>query len=76
MLRRAFATPGKVVTHVELIDKLSHIDSAMNKHRLEMLVHRLRRKVQSETSAILPLRSVRGLGYVIGAPAPPKDVQT
>jgi len=65
LLRRLFAAPGELVTHEELMATLSHADAAMSKHRLEMLVHRLRKKVEHETGEALPLKAVRGLGYVM-----------
>jgi DNA-binding response OmpR family regulator len=34
-------------------------------HRLEMLVYRLRRKCLQLTGQELPLRAVRGIGYVL-----------
>lgn len=67
LLRRMFAASGELVTHQELMAKLSRIGGAMSKHRLEMLVHRLRKKVEHETGEALPLKTVRGLGYVIAA---------
>jgi DNA-binding response OmpR family regulator len=40
-------------------------------HRLEMLVHRLRRKVRDRLGQTLPLRAVRGQGYVMVVVAEP-----
>ncbi len=50
-------------------DKLARalgLDPAtFNKHRLEVIVHRLRSGVRGAMGADLPLRSVRGVGYVL-----------
>jgi DNA-binding response OmpR family regulator len=65
LLRRLFAVPRELVTHGELMTELSPMGEAMSKHRLEMLVHRLRKKVERETGEALPLTAVRGLGYAM-----------
>lgn len=64
LLTRLFETPGELVTHDELVRALVHAMEDMDPHRLEMLIHRLRRKVASEIGRPLPMRSVRGRGYV------------
>lgn len=65
VLARLFETPDRLVTHEELLGALVSSLEEVGPHRLEMLIHRLRRKVATETGAPLPLRSVRGRGYVI-----------
>ncbi|MFT3792812.1 MAG: response regulator transcription factor [Rudaea sp.] len=64
LLARLFETPGELVTHDELVRTLVHAVEDFDPHRLEMLIHRLRRKVAAELGRPLPLRSVRGQGYI------------
>lgn len=65
LLTRLFAAPGELVGHDELIHTLITAAEDVDLHRLEMLIHRLRRKVADKLGKSLPLRSVRGRGYVI-----------
>jgi len=59
------ATPGPPVPRTLLISRLVEDVDAFDPHRLEMLVYRLRRKCLEIAHADLPLRSVRGVGYVL-----------
>lgn len=59
------ASPGETVARDTIISKLARDIDDFDPHRLEMLVHRLRRKVLSATSEPLPLNAVRGVGYVL-----------
>lgn len=59
------ASPGETVARDTIISKLARDIHNFDPHRLEMLVHRLRRKVLSATSEQLPLNAVRGIGYVL-----------
>lgn len=56
---------GKTVARDTIISRLTHDVHDFDPHRLEMLIHRLRRKVLAATSEQLPLNAVRGLGYVL-----------
>lgn len=64
ILRRLTHEASEVVAREALIGCLTDDEYAFDPHRLEMLVYRLRRKVRSETGLELPLRAVRGKGYV------------
>lgn len=64
ILRRLIHEASEVVARDTLIGCLTDDEHAFDPHRLEMLVYRLRRKVRSETGLELPLRAVRGKGYV------------
>jgi two-component system, OmpR family, response regulator PhoP len=59
------ASPGKAVARDTIISRLSQDVHDFDPHRLEMLIHRLRRKVFSATKEQLPLNAVRGVGYVL-----------
>lgn len=65
LLTRLFATAGELVSHEDLIGEIATVTENFDRHRLEILIHRLRRKVAAELGVSLPLRSVRGAGYVL-----------
>jgi two-component system response regulator PhoP len=64
LLERLLEANGELVPHDELIGILVTAAEDVDQHRLEMLIHRLRRKVSADLGKTLPLRSVRGRGYV------------
>jgi len=65
LLTRLFDAPNGLVGYDELIATLSQGAEDVDRRRLEMLIHRLRRKVSVELGEPLPLRCVRGYGYVL-----------
>ena len=65
ILRTLFDARGQPVTREALIAGLTGDVYDFDPHRLEMLVHRLRRKVAGGCRHPLPLRAVRGKGYVL-----------
>lgn len=65
VLECLFAANGEPVPRERLIAALGESRYEFDPHRLDMLVHRLRRKVAENTGETLPLRSVRGRGYVL-----------
>lgn len=66
LMARLAATPGVPVRREELILALGGSEeSGFDPHRLEMLVYRLRRKCRRLAGVELPLRAVRGMGYVL-----------
>lgn len=65
VMQRLLAAPGEVVARDELIVVLTDSAYDFDPHRLEMLVHRLRRKVSNTLDLSLPLRTVRGIGYTM-----------
>jgi DNA-binding response OmpR family regulator len=65
LMTRLLARPGQLVSHAELIVEVAASGENFDQHRLEMLIHRLRRKVEQQLGESLPLRSVRGRGYVM-----------
>lgn len=65
LLTRLFDAPNELVGYDELIATVTKGAEDVDRHRLEMLIHRLRRKVSTELGKPLPLRCVRGYGYVI-----------
>lgn len=60
-----FAQAENVVSREALVDALGHRIDYYLSHRLDMLVSRLRRKVGNETGCVLPLRAVRGRGFIL-----------
>lgn len=65
VLERLFGANGEAVPREMLIDALGESRDEFDPHRIDMLVHRLRRKVSEQVGEELPLRSVRGRGYVL-----------
>lgn len=59
------AAAGVPVQREALIARLVKNAHDFDPHRLEMLVHRLRKKCQQLAEEELPLRAVRGVGYVL-----------
>ncbi|NYZ62396.1 response regulator transcription factor [Luteimonas deserti] len=65
LLRCLAASPGNAVPRERIIAALTSDPHGFDPHRLEMLVHRLRRKCRDTTGEELPLRAVRGVGYLL-----------
>ena len=59
------ANACKPVDRSGLIERLTADVEAFDPHRLDMLVYRLRRKCEQASGHPLPLRAVRGVGYMI-----------
>ena len=58
-----FSSPAETVARERLIAALTDQPWSFDPHRIEVLVHRLRNRVQSATGCTLPVRAVRGAGY-------------
>ncbi|WP_426702688.1 response regulator transcription factor [Rhodanobacter sp. Col0626] len=65
ILGRLMAGDGEPVSRDELIAMLTEDILDFDPHRLEMFVYRLRCKVAESCGETLPLRAVRGVGYVL-----------
>lgn len=65
MIGALAVSSGKVVARDAIIFLLAGDAKNFDRHRLEMLVHRLRRKVLLTTNEPLPLKAIRGVGYVL-----------
>lgn len=63
-LQPLFANPGQPVARETLIGELTDQPWEFDPHRLEVLVHRLRTRVKAATGLTLPIRAVRGAGYL------------
>lgn len=64
-LQPLFARPGQAVPREELIAALTHQPWDYDPHRLEVLLHRLRGRVKAKFDCVLPVRAVRGKGYLL-----------
>jgi DNA-binding response OmpR family regulator len=70
ILSRFFANKGQPVSRDEIIGALhetnapGHGIGQFDPHRIELLIHRLRKKVAKYASESFPLNTVRGKGYV------------
>ena len=65
ILVRLMAGDGEPVSREALIASLTEDIFDFDPHRLEMIVYRLRCKVAESCAEALPLRAVRGSGYVL-----------
>lgn len=63
------ARAGTPVPRERLIEALTNNVYDFDPHRLEMMIHRLRRKVKKQTGETLPLLTARGIGYVFAGNA-------
>ncbi|SFK71908.1 response regulator transcription factor [Lysobacter sp. cf310] len=59
------ASAGRPVQREALIARLVKNAHDFDPHRLEMLIHRLRKKCEQVAEEELPLRAVRSVGYVL-----------
>ena len=64
IMRILAATPNEPVSREVLIASLANDADDFDPHRLEMLIHRLRRKCLETYGETLPLHAVRGVGYL------------
>ncbi len=70
VLTQLFARRGEPVSRTALIAAISpKAPAAFDPHRLEVLVHRLRTRIESACGRKLPLRAVRGSGYLLAESA-------
>ncbi|MCG6118507.1 MAG: response regulator transcription factor [Aquimonas sp.] len=63
-LQCLFATPAQPVPRETLIEALTSEPWNFDAHRLEVLVHRLRARVKAAAGCELPVRALRGAGYL------------
>ncbi len=63
-LQPLFAQPGSAVPRETLIGALTQQPFDFDPHRLDVLVHRLRARVRAASGLALPIRAVRGIGYL------------
>jgi DNA-binding response OmpR family regulator len=57
--------PNQVISRESLMASLTDDVAAFDPHRLDSLIHRLRRKVLAALGEPLPLDAVHGMGYVL-----------
>lgn len=60
-----FAQPDRTVSRDDLFAALGHSFDSYLDHRLDMLFSRLRRKVRDDFGESLPVRAVRGVGFIL-----------
>ncbi|WP_306603297.1 response regulator transcription factor [Azonexus sp.] len=64
LLRVLLSKPGEVAVAQELACAIGLLPEEYDKHRLEVIISRLRDKVLRETGSPLPVLSKRGVGYL------------
>ena len=65
VIRAMLLKAGEACGHTELALAMGLLPDEFNKHRAEVIVSRLRGKVERECGLRLPIQSVRGVGYQI-----------
>lgn len=65
LLQLLFAAANSTVQRDTLIAALADDADTFDPHRLDMVMHRLRRKLVDSGMPTLPLHTVRGVGYVL-----------
>ncbi|MFN3986643.1 MAG: response regulator transcription factor [Rhodocyclaceae bacterium] len=65
VLLALFDAPGRAVPRQALVSALGHHPDYYLDHRLDMLMSRLRRKVRERVGHPLPIKAVRGVGYML-----------
>lgn len=68
-LEKLISSPGKVVAKQELIDLVIGKNYNNSSHRLNLMIARLRKKVASNCSSELPLKTEYTAGYSFTSPA-------
>ncbi|TCT02188.1 response regulator transcription factor [Aquabacter spiritensis] len=68
LVSRLAARQGRPVARADLIQRNDARDPLVAERGLDVLVFRLRKRVEAECGCKLPVMSVRGLGYVFDAP--------
>jgi len=68
MLELLLRSQGRVVTREVLENRLYSFDAQLGSNALEVLVHRLRRRLQ-DSGATPVVHTVRGVGYLMSEPA-------
>lgn len=69
LLGNLMKKPEEISVHNELSRALGMMPEEFNKHRIEVILSRLREKVRRETGVNLPVLSKRGLGYMFSLDA-------
>ncbi|MBF6023540.1 response regulator transcription factor [Lysobacter niastensis] len=67
LVKPLMSAAGRLVTRAQIIDALTSDAHEFDPHRLDSLIHRLRRKVSGASGEALPLTAVHGEGYVLKA---------
>ncbi|NUS60335.1 MAG: response regulator transcription factor [Lysobacter sp.] len=65
VMARLASTLGQLVTREQLVAAVADDVHDFDPHRIESLIHRLRRKVLAHCGEPLPLKAIHGKGYVL-----------
>lgn len=73
VMTRLVSSLGQLVTREQLVAAVADNVHDFDPHRIESLLHRLRRKVVAQCGEALPLTAVHGKGYVLDDKRRPVD---
>lgn len=63
LLSTLLGNPGQNIGNPDLAKALGLLPDEYNKHRVEVIISRLREKVLRETGKNIPIKTIRGVGY-------------
>ena len=69
LLEQLLERSGRVVVKEILEDRIYEFDAEPNSNSLEVLVHRLRRKLETNQASVT-IHTVRGVGYLLSENSP------
>lgn len=67
LIKILFLAQGKVVEHKTFLVEMGLEEGEVGKHRLEVMVSRLRHKVRRQLNVDIPIQVRRGIGYYMTA---------
>ena len=62
-LSKLISQPGQPCSNLDLAQAMNLMPDEWSRHRMEVVVSRLRNKVERETGLPIPIKTVRGTGY-------------
>lgn len=67
VLELLFKKAGRTIKKQTIIDELTELDLELSDNALDIMIHRLRKKVEDSQCII---RTIRGMGYILETPKP------
>ena len=68
ILRQFMESPGIVLSRQDLLNRVWGEDYALEEHALDVHIHSLRQKIETEPSKPTFILTIRGIGYKLQAP--------
>ncbi|TKB87773.1 MAG: winged helix-turn-helix domain-containing protein, partial [Nitrospira sp.] len=68
ILRQFMESPGIVLSRQDLLNRVWGEDYALEEHALDVHIHSLRQKIETEPSKPVFIVTIRGIGYKLQRP--------